>query len=206
MLWTREKFKAKGFGKTYLWIDFVNSEEYDGFRSRSDHLQDVGWLKVFLAHWSLNESFGTDLNFRNLKHLRVFLHRMAQAVCSGKAVSNRDLITINKLLHIPVYRRLRKHGSASYALDVSPLHGGWRWVRAEILRSLAAMLAEGQRPRLKICPNPGCRWLFFDQTHGNSRKWCSDLRCGNRDKVRRFRERHTAEMRSGSRVKTLRTC
>ena len=45
MSWTREKFKARGFGKTYPWIDLVNSEEYDGFGIRSDHLADAGWVK-----------------------------------------------------------------------------------------------------------------------------------------------------------------
>jgi predicted RNA-binding Zn ribbon-like protein len=199
----RDKFKARGFGKTYLWIDFVNSEEYDGFGSRSDHLQEGKWLKTFLAHWSLNENFGTDLDLRKLNHFRHLLRRVAQALATGKGVSKRDLIAINKSLHIPLYRVLRKQGNAFYALDLIPLHRGWRWVRAEILSSLAMMLAEGQRPRLKICPNPGCQWLFFDQTHGNSRKWCSDLRCGNRDRVRRFRERHTATILSGSRMSTV---
>ena len=43
--------------------------------------------------------------------------------------------------------------------------------------------------RLKICPNHGCRWVFYDETRGNTRRWCDDRSCGNRDKVRRLRER-----------------
>lgn len=193
MSWTREKFKARGFGKTYAWIDLVNSEEYDGFGIRTDHLADAGWVKTFLRHWSLGEGFGKDVDPRDLNRVRDFLRRMAEAISSGEGVPNRDLTAINRALRIPVYRLLRKRGSASYKLDLVPVHQGWEGLRAEIFRSLALMLAEGQRQRLKICPNPDCRWLFFDQTHGNSRKWCSDLRCGNRDKVRRFRERHQAD-------------
>jgi predicted RNA-binding Zn ribbon-like protein len=192
--WGREKFKARGFGKTYPWIDLVNSEEYDGFGIRSDHLADAGWVKTFLTHWSLDERFGTAVDLRNLNRVRDFLRGVAETIASGKGVPNQDLTTINRALRTPVYRQLRKRGSAFYDLDLVPLHQGWGWVRAEIFRSLALMLAEGQRQRLKICPNPDCRWLFFDQTHGNSRKWCSDLRCGNRDKVRRFRERHPANV------------
>jgi len=196
MSWTREKFKARGFGKTYPWIDLVNSEEYDGFGIRSDHLADARWVKTFLRHWSLGEGFGKDVDPRDLNRVRDFLRRIAETVSSGQGVPDRDLTRINRALRIPVYRLLRKRRNASYKLDLVPLHQGWGYVRAEIFRSLALMLAEGQRQRLKICPNPDCRWLFFDQTHGNSRKWCSDLRCGNRDKVRRFREGRPANERN----------
>ena len=85
---------------------------------------------------------------------------MAETISSGNGVPNRDLTTINRALRIPVYRLLRKRASASYKLDLVPLRQGWECVRAEIFRSLALMLAEGQRQRLKICPNPDCRWLF----------------------------------------------
>ena len=183
---------ARGFGKTYPWIDLVNSEEYDGFGIRSDHLADAGWVKTFLRHWCLGGRFGKEADPRDLNDLRDFLRRMAEMISSGKGIPNRDLTTINRSLRIPVYRLLKKQGSDSYKLDLVPLRQGWAYLRAEIFRSLALMLAEGRRQRLKICPNPNCRWLFFDQTHGNSRRWCSDLRCGNRDKVRRFRERHPA--------------
>jgi predicted RNA-binding Zn ribbon-like protein len=195
--WTHDKFKATGFGKTYPWIDLVNSEEYDGFGIRSDHLADAGWVKTFLRHWSLGVGFGKDVAPGALNGVRDFLRRTAEMISSGKEVPDRDLTKINRTLRIPAYRLLKKRGSASYKLDLVPLHQGWGWVRAEIFKSLALMLAEGQQQRLKICPNPGCRWLFFDQTHGNSRKWCSDLRCGNRDKVRRFRERHPANEGQG---------
>lgn len=47
-----------------------------------------------------------------------------------------------------------------------------------------------QLDRLKMCESPECRWVFFDRTKPANRRWCSSNRCGNRQKVRTFRERH----------------
>jgi predicted RNA-binding Zn ribbon-like protein len=74
---------------------------------------------------------------------------------------------------------------------LEPLRPGWRWALAEVAASAGAMLAAAPG-RIKVCANPGCRWAFHDRTRGNRRRWCNDLTCGNRDKVRRFRARARA--------------
>jgi predicted RNA-binding Zn ribbon-like protein len=54
-----------------------------------------------------------------------------------------------------------------------------------------AFLAEldGSWSRFKGCGNPTCRAIFFDRSKNRSGRWCSMRSCGNRAKVRRFRER-----------------
>jgi len=79
----------------------VNSEEYDGFGIRSDHLANAGWVKAFLKHCSLGEGFGKDVDPRDLNRVRDFLRRMAETISSGKGVPNRDLTKINRALRIP---------------------------------------------------------------------------------------------------------
>jgi predicted RNA-binding Zn ribbon-like protein len=61
---------------------------------------------------------------------------------------------------------------------------------------LAAIVAAATRaritgtwPRLKICPADDCRWAFYDASRNRSRRWCSMDVCGNRNKVRAFRDR-----------------
>ncbi|MGA2590961.1 MAG: CGNR zinc finger domain-containing protein [Bryobacteraceae bacterium] len=34
-----------------------------------------------------------------------------------------------------------------------------------------------------------CGWMFLDTTRNRSRQWCDMRDCGNRAKVRRFREK-----------------
>jgi predicted RNA-binding Zn ribbon-like protein len=51
-----------------------------------------------------------------------------------------------------------------------------------------AMVA-GTWSRLKVCPADDCQWAFYDHSKNRSGTWCSMQVCGNRAKVRAFRER-----------------
>jgi predicted RNA-binding Zn ribbon-like protein len=56
----------------------------------------------------------------------------------------------------------------------------------------AAFLAEldGRWERFRICDDPSCGEVFYDRSRNRSGRWCSMATCGNRNKVRAFRERH----------------
>jgi predicted RNA-binding Zn ribbon-like protein len=43
--------------------------------------------------------------------------------------------------------------------------------------------------RLKLCENPDCRRAFFDRTRSRTLRWCDSAGCGNRARVRGYRER-----------------
>jgi predicted RNA-binding Zn ribbon-like protein len=51
-------------------------------------------------------------------------------------------------------------------------------------------VAAGTWHRLKACRARDCEWAFIDEAKNNSRAWCSMSSCGNREKARKFRERH----------------
>jgi CGNR zinc finger/Putative stress-induced transcription regulator len=51
---------------------------------------------------------------------------------------------------------------------------------------------DGTWDRFRMCANPECTGVFYDASKNHSRKWCSMQLCGNRSKVRSFRERERA--------------
>jgi hypothetical protein len=55
----------------------------------------------------------------------------------------------------------------------------------------AAFLAEldGTWEHLKACSDDTCTSVFYDRSKNHSGKWCSMQSCGNRNKVRAWRER-----------------
>lgn len=55
--------------------------------------------------------------------------------------------------------------------------------------SAAELLTSGGLARLGQCSGADCRWLFLDMSRNHRRQWCDMQDCGNRAKVRRFRER-----------------
>ncbi len=65
-------------------------------------------------------------------------------------------------------------------------------VRGAVGRVLAvAFLAEldGSWARFKECSSPDCRSIFYDRSKNGSGRWCVMAECGNRAKVRAYRER-----------------
>lgn len=79
--------------------------------------------------------------------------------------------------------------------DDTPVHVEAIGVRGAIGRILGtAFLAEldGRWERFRICHDPVCAGVFFDRSKNKSGKWCSMASCGNRSKVRAFRERRAA--------------
>ncbi|MDQ3929366.1 MAG: CGNR zinc finger domain-containing protein [Chloroflexota bacterium] len=73
----------------------------------------------------------------------------------------------------------------------------WRWrsetprfdmVRWAAARSLAALLTSEELKKVKSCPGEGCAYLFMDLSRNGKRRWCEMDVCGNRTKVKRFRQ------------------
>ena len=46
---------------------------------------------------------------------------------------------------------------------------------------------------LKLCADETCRSVFYDRSKNRSGRWCSMSTCGNRAKVRAWRERQRAD-------------
>jgi predicted RNA-binding Zn ribbon-like protein len=60
---------------------------------------------------------------------------------------------------------------------------------ARVLAELFALADRGHLDRLKMCSSDQCHWVFFDRSKPGTRRWCSSLLCGNRQKIRDYRNR-----------------
>ena len=59
----------------------------------------------------------------------------------------------------------------------------------EVLAALHDAVTAGLWSRLRVCRDPSCGWVFFDQSRNRSGLWCDMAVCGNRAKARNFRAR-----------------
>ena len=180
------EYHKEGYGRDYAWIDFANSLEWNGFGKALDHLSASNWLTLFLRHWNFAHRALANTPQEELVRLRGFLRRTAEKLSARGALNAADIATLNTWLKIPAQQKVVQ-GPNGVRLELKPVHEGWEWIVSRIAASLAGMLEDGESERLKICPNKGCRWIFYDQTKGKTRRWCSDRTCGNRDRVRRAR-------------------
>jgi len=172
-----------------LFIDFANSEWYDGRGNLTDRLRDPSWRRAFLEEWGLDRYGPIDgIALRDLIELRSVIRSIVARLCSGRRPARADLEHLNGVLAAHPVRFRVSSGGGQHHLDLVPLaRRGLRVLAGEIALSAAQFLAQGDLDLLKMCDNPGCRWMFYDKTKNRSRRWCGP--CGNVDKVRRFRER-----------------
>jgi predicted RNA-binding Zn ribbon-like protein len=120
--------------------------------------------------------------------LREALYRIFKSVLEGSAPDGSDVDVLRKELSIAMaHERLTStrtgfvwawDGSEN-ALD-APL---WR-----VSQSAADLLTSGDLTKLRQCSGDECGWMFLDTSRNRTRRWCDMKDCGNRAKVRRFRE------------------
>ena len=183
-----DNYAAEGFGKEYAWLDLANSLEWNGYGKLTDHLQDPSWAGYIVKHWNLASTLPRSVPLARLIALRALLRRMAAKLIAGEALDEGDLNALNSYLNVPVRVKLFQHQNGVHS-EIVPLRPGWPWILSRIADSFAEMVAMNRPGRLKYCPNEGCKWIFYDRTKANTRRWCNDRTCGNRDRVRRARQR-----------------
>lgn len=76
-------------------------------------------------------------------------------------------------------------------IDLQPAGAGLDPALARIASIIREAMLSGEWSRLKVCPAHDCLWAFYDRSRNRSRTWCSMEECGNRAKVKSFRERHS---------------
>lgn len=80
-----------------------------------------------------------------------------------------------------------------------PHDGALQWISSaeddldrvlwEISRAAGRVVVSPRLSRVRSCAAGDCGWWFVDDTKNHSRRWCDMKLCGNREKVRRFREK-----------------
>jgi predicted RNA-binding Zn ribbon-like protein len=192
-----DNYVAAGFGKEYAWLDLANTLEWNGYGKLTDHLRDPSWASRIVKHWNLASPLPRAVPLARLVTLRGLLRRMAKKLINSDTLDERDLTALNSYLSVPVRVKLFQNQNGVHS-ELVPLHRGWPWILSRIAASFAEMLALNRPDRLKYCPNDGCKWIFYDRTKANTRRWCNDRTCGNRDRVRRSRNRRKKIARTKS--------
>lgn len=174
-----------------LWTDFINSDWHDFRESgkQEDRLVLFSWQKQFLNDWQLTASVpATEVELKTLKVLRKLLHDYTLNIVQGSSVDIIDWNTLNTIVaQSPVIRQWKNNDQEHRHLTYMPLVQDWNSVMAEIVSDFVHTILDQDIHRIRICDNPDCRWVFYDDTRSRTKRYCEDKTCGNLMKVRRFR-------------------
>jgi len=189
------KMSLGGAAMEPLFIDFLNSDYYDyrGTGRREERLESPEWVASFLGRWPwAHLEMPVDDTLSQLKSLRSLLRGAVEGFTRGEELTADLVAHLNACLADVTYVRRFEPQATGGALHLVPVNADWRWVMAEIVASFLQMVTEGHAGRVKICENPDCKWVYYDESKNRTRRWCSHDTCGTLMKVRRFRSRQKA--------------
>jgi predicted RNA-binding Zn ribbon-like protein len=189
-----------------LCLDFVNTVGGRASRRPYTVLRDKLGTYEDLLMWSRLAGLVSPAGVRSLERraagkpkeafvvlkraaaLREALYRVFRSVVDGRRPIRNDIEILERELSIA-----RDHER------LSPAAGAfvWTWDNRDALdqvlwavsRSAAELLTSKELARLRQCGGDECGWMFLDTSRNRSRQWCDMRDCGNRAKVRKFREK-----------------
>jgi predicted RNA-binding Zn ribbon-like protein len=133
---------------------------------------------------------------RDARTLREVLRQMFLRSTREGKVAPRDVETLNLLLErFPATARIAG-SSGNWTMSWESETGGAEKIFYAIVKSAAELVATGRWRAVRECASDTCTWMFLDTSKNHSRRWCEMARCGNRDKVQRFRTRSRPRVRA----------
>jgi predicted RNA-binding Zn ribbon-like protein len=182
-----------------LSIDFINSVPAN---------QELSWERLvsFLesTHIVSPERAAQLLNLPNsdlqdaenlllkARRLAAAFRRAFSSMVRKQRVTPESVEPLNEILRITEgHDELISHDGL-WKIEFVAREGGLDWLLAAVARSGAEIIAEGINARLRLCANPNCGLLFYDDSRTHRRRWCSMAVCGNRNKVAAFARKHAA--------------
>jgi predicted RNA-binding Zn ribbon-like protein len=118
--------------------------------------------------------------------LREAIYRTVTARLEGRRPKSADVELINEHgSHAQLTPRLDRSGAVRREGTSSQLF-------ARLAADLLDLLAGPDIEKVKGCAHPGCSRLYVDSSRAQNRHWCGMGTCGNKAKVRAFRERQRA--------------
>jgi predicted RNA-binding Zn ribbon-like protein len=121
--------------------------------------------------------------------LREALYRIFKCMVEDWQPENCDVATLSGELSIAKAHEKLARSGGGFVWAWDPAKDHLDRVLWPIARSAADLLISADLSLLRQCGGQECGWLFLDTSRNRRRQWCDMRDCGNRAKVRRFRQR-----------------
>jgi predicted RNA-binding Zn ribbon-like protein len=166
-------------------IDFINTLDVE---KQVDSLASPNELSSWLRSQELlsdNAPQAQKADLTSAIELREALRALALAN-NGDQPSPEAWATLDRAARAG---KLSVHFDQGGDVEVRPDAPGITGALTVLLARVAAAVADGTWSRVKACRSDTCEWAFYDRSRNHSAVWCEMAVCGNRTKVRAYRER-----------------
>lgn len=173
-------------------LDFINSLRHDYLdgQGAEDRFAQEAWRQAFLASYKFDVSESLNPNtLKKMQDFRAWLRQALEHVVTRGELAAKDVEIANSYLaKVQVSRKAKADENGNFEVVCTPLTKDWEWFQSEVIQSFFVMLSSVDKTQIKICSNPNCRWIYYDDTKNHSQNWC-DSTCANLMRVRRSRAR-----------------
>lgn len=179
-----------------LSLDLVNTEvvrrgqRLDLFTTETDVLE---WIDVLVekSEWiskpiKENAILHSAHVMEQLLQLRAYLRKKYEEIADGKPIALSMIAYLEEVIAGAPFTYRMVDG----VVVPIPVGDGSQQLQSLIAFDALKLIEQGKLSALKRCSNSDCVLLFIDET--GRRKWCSMKICGNRHKVARFQQQHSA--------------
>ena len=188
------------FCGNHLAIDFTNTVGDRG-GDRGEHLKTFGdivaWAEArgvisrsaaaALRQTADADPEGAHRAWRSALMFREALYNVLAAASSNRRARPADLAVVNDHVADTFKGAALARAGERFSLETR----AEEWldpVLRPVTRAAVDLLTSDDLSKVGRCADEECAWLFLDTTRSRSRRWCDMRVCGNRSKVRRFRE------------------
>jgi predicted RNA-binding Zn ribbon-like protein len=176
-------------GELELVREFVNTLDIET-GTETEELSSPRRLRDWLARRRLIPA-ATKLGESDLARAIEFREALRGLMLAnnGGSLRERDVRIVNRATaSAELAVRVRDDGR----IELEPRGSGLETAIARLAAIVFEATVDGRWQRLKACPADDCHWAFYDHSRNRSGTWCVMAVCGNRSKVRAYRERITA--------------
>ena len=176
---------AAGGPSIELVVDFVNTADLD---RGTEQLESPEALRSWLADRGLLAADATARadDLIAARSLREALRALMLENNDGPAAPEEAAAELERAAR---RGELSVRFGAGGSMRIEPCATGMDGALASLLAAVAAAIGDGSWQRVKACRAENCRWAFYDRSRNRSGVWCDMAVCGNREKVRAYRER-----------------
>jgi predicted RNA-binding Zn ribbon-like protein len=163
----------------------VNGYDVDQFEQDNDVLQ---WLQA--TSWYAGAKVPHFAEYTLLQEARNLRGTIRTLLEKRKADEQADPQELNRyLMAARSYPQLRWASKSSPVLVRHREMATPEEFLGPVTEAAAELLASASFDLVRKCEDGSCIRWFYDRTKAHRRRWCSMAVCGNRNKVRAFRER-----------------
>src|SRR5579884_314671 len=131
---------------------------------------------------------------------REALYRVLKSVVEQWTPAKYDVEIVNGALAVARGRQSLSWRGAGFRWTTDTERDALDRVLHAVALSAAELLSSDDPQRVRQCGGAECGWLFLDRSRNRSRQWCDMKDCGNRAKVKRFRQKRSTSPRTRGRT------